>query len=109
MAAWLGSIGTENFGEKKYPRPAAVIMQYTGLAEVYGNEPPTYNCVGTGDSIASWRTMDAWIKKIRANGTPAQIEIFDGLRHGFALGEGTVAQGWIDNAINFWKQNIGGI
>ena len=45
MAAWLGSLGTEYFGEQSYPRPAAVIMQYTGLSEVYGNEPPTYNCV----------------------------------------------------------------
>lgn len=62
----LGSFGTENFGEKKYPRPAAVIMQYTGLAEVYGNEPPTYNCVGTNDAIASWRTMNSRIKKFVA-------------------------------------------
>ncbi|MBR0094279.1 MAG: alpha/beta hydrolase, partial [Synergistaceae bacterium] len=38
MAAWLGSYGTETFGEKRYPRPAAVIMQYTGLSEVTGNE-----------------------------------------------------------------------
>ena len=29
MAAWLGSIGTENFGEKKYPRPAAVTARRT--------------------------------------------------------------------------------
>ena len=52
MAAWLGTLGTEYFGEKKYPRPVAVIMQYTGLSEVFGNEPPTYNCVGTNDGIA---------------------------------------------------------
>ena len=109
MAAWLGSFGTEYFGEKKYPRPAAVIMQYTGLAEVYGNEPPTYNCVGTRDSIAPWRTMDARIKRIRANGTPAEIEIFDGLSHGFGLGEGTVAYGWLDRAINFWQQHGDGL
>ena len=104
MAAWLGSYGTENFGEKKYPRPAAVIMQYTGLSEVFGNEPPTYNCVGTSDGIANWRTMQRRIEKIRANGTNAEIEIFEGLPHGFGLGEGTVAEGWIDNAINFWQR-----
>lgn len=109
MAAWLGSFGTERFGEKKYPRPAAVIMQYTGLAEVYGNEPPTYNCVGTRDSIASWRTMESRINRIRSNGTPAQIDIFDGLRHGFGLGEGTVAYGWLDRAINFWQQHGDGL
>ncbi len=105
MAAWLGSFGTEHFGEKKYPRPAAVVMQYTGLSEVCGNEPPTYNCVGTSDGIASWRTMERRIKKIRANGTNAEIEIFNGLPHGFGLGEGTVAQGWIDRAVTFWQKN----
>ena len=104
MAAWLGSFGTEYFGEKKYPRPAAVIMQYTGLSEVYGNEPPTYNCVGTNDGIANWRTMESRIKKIRANGTDAQIEIFNGLSHGFGLGEKTVAEGWLDNAVKFWER-----
>lgn len=105
MAAWLGSFGTEYFGEKKYPRPAAVIMQYTGLSEVYGNEPPTYNCVGTHDGIASWRTMKRRVEKIRSKGTAAEIEIFEGLGHGFGLGEGTVAEGWIDNAIKFWNKN----
>ncbi len=106
MAAWLGSFGTEYFGEKKYPRPSAVIMQYTGLSEVYGNEPPTYNCVGTNDGIASWRTMQRRIEGIRANGTSAQIEIFNGLPHGFGLGQGTVADGWIDNAIKFWENQM---
>ena len=41
MAAWLGAYGTSAFGEKQYPKPAAVIMQYTGLSEVTGDEPPT--------------------------------------------------------------------
>lgn len=104
MAAWLGSFGTESYGEEAYPRPAAVIMQYTGLSQVYGNEPPTYNCVGTNDGIASWRTMQSRIESIKANGTDAQIEVFQGLRHGFGLGTGTVAEGWLDNAVAFWER-----
>lgn len=106
MAAWLGNYGTESFGEKKYPRPSAVIMQYTGLSEITGNEPPTYNCVGTSDGIASYRTMENRINKIKQNGTDAEIEIFDGLPHGFGLGEGTKAEGWINNAIKFWERNM---
>lgn len=106
MAAWLGSYGTEGFGEQAYPRPAAVIMQYTGLSEVYGNEPPTYNCVGTSDGIASWRTMERRIKAIRARGTDAVIEVFPGLPHGFGLGVGTVAEGWLDNAAAFWGRQL---
>ncbi|MBQ6773164.1 MAG: alpha/beta hydrolase [Synergistaceae bacterium] len=104
MAAWLGTYGTEAFGEKKYPRPSAVIMQYTGLSEVTGSEPATYNCVGTNDGIADYRTMQARINKIKANGTDSEIEIFPGLSHGFGLGEGTIAEGWLDNAVNFWER-----
>ena len=106
MAAWLGTYGTEFFGEEAYPRPAAVIMQYTGLSEVTGEEPPTYCCVGTHDGIASYRTMEERVRRIRANGTDAEIEVFQGLPHGFGLGEGTVADGWIDRAVSFWERQM---
>ena len=106
MAAWLGSYSTSDFGEKEYPRPAAVIMQYTGLSEVYGNEPATYNCVGTNDGIANYRTMERRIEAIKANGTDTMIEVFPGLPHGFGLGTGTVAEGWIKNAVAFWKKQM---
>lgn len=78
-------------------------MQYTGLSEVTGNEPATYACVGTNDGIANYRTMQRRIDAIRANGTEAMIEVFSGLSHGFGLSEGTVAEGWLDRAVNFWE------
>ena len=106
MAAWLGSYGTESFGEARYPRPAAVIVNYTGLSEVTGSEPPTYSAVGSSDGIASYRTMQSRINAIKANGTDAVIEVFSGLPHGFGLGTGTVAEGWINNAVAFWERNM---
>lgn len=106
MAAWLGSYGTAAFGEADYPRPGAVIMQYTGLSETTGREPPTYACVGTSDGIAYYGTMEERIRRIQAQGTNAEIEIFDGLPHGFGLGEGTVAEGWLNNAVRFWEENM---
>ncbi len=106
MAAWLGSYGTQSFGEQEYPRPAAVIMQYTGLSEVTGNEPPTYNCVGTRDGIASYRIMEDRISRIKEQGTDAEIQVFEGLHHGFGLGEGTTAEGWINRAIAFWERQM---
>ena len=104
MAAWLGSYGTENFGEKFYPRPAAVIVNYTGLSEVSGIEPPTYSAVGTSDWIADYQTMERRIARIKSNGTDAEIEIFSGLPHGFGLGTGTIAEGWINRAVAFWER-----
>jgi len=106
MAAWLGSYKTSDFGEKEYPRPAAVIMQYTGLSEIYGNEPATYNCVGTSDGIASYHTMERRIATLKANGVDTMIEVFPGLPHGFGLGTGTVAEGWLNNAVAFWEKQM---
>ena len=106
MAAWLGAYGTSAFGEKQYPKPAAVIMQYTGLSEVTGDGPPTYACVGTSDGIASYRSMERYISRIKNNGTNAKIEVFDGLSHGFGLGQNTVADGWLDRAVMFWEDNM---
>ena len=103
MAAWLGSYGTEAFGEESYPRPAAVIMQYTGLSEITGREPPTYACVGTSDGIAPYRSVQSYVNRIKANGTDSMIEIFPGLPHGFGLGENTAAEGWLNNAVKFWE------
>ena len=81
-------------------------MQYTGLGEVFGNEPPTYNCVGTADWIASYQTMERRIKRIRRSGTDAMIEVFPGLGHGFGLGTHTKAEGWIDRAVTFWENQM---
>ena len=106
MAAWLGTYGTEYFGEDVYSRPTAVIVNYTGLSEVTGFEPPTYSAVGTSDGIAYYRTMERRINAIKANGTDAEIEIFNGLSHGFGLGTGTAAEGWIDRAVKFWERNM---
>ncbi len=59
--------------------------------------------VGSTDGIASFTTMERRIQRIRAaNGTDAEIGIFPGLPLGFGLGEGTVAEGWIDRAVAFW-------
>lgn len=106
MAAWLGAYGTSAFGEKQYPKPAAVIIHYTGFSEVTGDEPPTYACVGTSDGIASYRSVERYISRIKNNGTNAKIEVFDGLSHGFGLGQNTVADGWLDRAVMFWEDNM---
>ena len=107
MTAWISTYGTGQFGEKPYPKPCSVIMQYTGLSEVTGAEVPTYSCVGTNDWIADYCVMENRISKLNALGINSEIEVFDGLSHGFGLGEGTIAEGWIDNAIRFWKSNMG--
>lgn len=105
IVEWIGAYGTEQFGAGDYPKPAAVIMQYIGISgyPLSGDEVPTYACVGTADMVLSYMETVDKINKIKENGTVAEVEVFDGLPHGFGLGEGTAAEGWVDNAVEFWE------
>ena len=107
MAAYLGSLGPAAFGGDSLPRPGTVVMQYTGHSEINPNgEPPTYACVGNEDGIASWHTMERRIQAISAMGVDTEFHHYPGLDHGFGLGTGTAAEGWIDDAILFWQKQI---
>lgn len=106
MANAVGTNGTAAYGEPSWPKPAVVVTQYTGLSSVTGNEPPTYANVGTSDWIADDGVMRRRINRIKANGTDAEIEVFKGLHHGFGLGEGTAAEGWVDHAVAFWQRHM---
>lgn len=105
MAAYLGSYGTEGFGEEPTPKASAVIMQYTGHRQYSRQDPPTYACVGDRDGIADWRTMKKRLECLSALGTDTEFHLYHGLRHGFGLGVGTAAEGWIDDAVRFWERN----
>ena len=105
MAAWLGSYGAASFGGDDIPQACTVVMQYTGLSDYSRNDPPTYVCVGDSDGIASWRTMKARLDGMTSLGIPTDFHVYPGLGHGFGLGIGTAAEGWIDDAIKFWENN----
>lgn len=106
MAAWLGSYGPAAFGGARLPRPAAVVMQYTGHSHLTRDDPPTYACVGENDGIASWRAMERRIEALRACGVETEFHRYAGLSHGFGLGTGTIAEGWINDAAAFWQKQI---
>lgn len=106
MAAWVGSYGTAFFGADDLPQPAAVIMQYTGLSEYSEDDPATFVAVGENDGIANWRVMKARLDGMSALGIDTEFHSYPGLGHGFGLGTGTVAEGWIDEAIAFWQRQV---
>ena len=86
------------------PQASAVVMQYTGYSTVSADDAPTYACVGTSDGIASWRTMQMRLQRLEALGISTEFHSYAGLPHGFGLGTGTVADGWINDAVRFWQQ-----
>lgn len=104
MAAWVGSYGTTAFGGDELPQPSAVIMQYTGHSEYSESDPPTFSCVGESDGIANWRIMQRRLEALSALGIDTEFHSYPGLRHGFGIGTGTVAEGWLDQAVSFWER-----
>lgn len=106
MTAYLSSYGTEAFGEKSYPKPGTAIIQYTGHSEYTKNDPPTYMCVGENDGIASWRTMESRAEAMRSAGIDTEFHRYPGLGHGFGIGTGTSAEGWLDDAVTFWEKQM---
>lgn len=106
MAAYLGTCGAAAFGGDDIPKPGTVVMQYTGHSEYSENDPPTYACVGTSDGIADWRRMQARLDAMDKLGIPTEFHAYEGLRHGFGLGTGTAAEGWLEDAVRFWKMQM---
>lgn len=106
MAAWLGSYGTAYFGEKELPSAGTVVMQYTGHSDYTENDPPTYACVGENDGIANWQIMKQRLDCLNALGIDTEFHHYFGLRHGFGIGTGTIAEGWINDAVAFWEKQM---
>ncbi|KAH0790939.1 alpha/beta hydrolase [Histomonas meleagridis] len=105
MAAYLGTYGPSGFGGDDLPRPSTVVMGYTGHSEYSRNDPPTYVAVGAHDGIANPRVMERRVEKLKSMGIPAEFHMFPSLGHGFGLGIGTTAEGWVDDAIRFWEEH----
>lgn len=107
MAATLASYGPLAYGGEDLPKPVSSIIQYTGHSDYnHEEEVPTFACAGSNDGIANYRTMETRINCIKNMGVDTEFHVYEGLGHGFGLGIGTVAEGWIKLAMDFWMDHI---
>ena len=95
--------GHVSFEGTNIPRPSMVVIAYTGnfCAQNY---PPTFAIVSEDDMCHS--TMDQNVEKTRNAGIDVEYHKYKKAGHGFGLGIGTEAEGWIKNAIRFWERYI---
>jgi acetyl esterase/lipase len=106
MAASIGSHGVAAFGGDNLPKPATVVMAYTGHSDMSAAEPPTFVVVGERDGIAPPSAMERRVAALRSTGTEVEYHRYENLGHGFGPGTGTSAEGWIADAIRFWGKFI---
>lgn len=105
MAASIGSHGIAPYGGPDLPKPSAVIMAYTAHSDHAAREPPTFALVGDQDGIAPPAAMRQRVAALRRLGTEVDYREYPGVGHGFGLGIGTSAEGWISAAIRFWTRH----
>lgn len=129
-ATWsTKGVGYEHYGKEK---PAVVLLSYAAThifdgsrsnlvgdnpseelrrslsadENVDADYPPTYQWVFDEDNLgvaAHTALMDA---ALAAAGVEHSTNIYPGTAHGVGLAEGTSAEGWIDDAISFWRAQM---
>jgi acetyl esterase/lipase len=108
MAASIGSHGAASFGGRAVARPSTVVMAYTAHSDYASGEPATFVVVGEEDGIAPPASMERRVEALRRAGTRVEYRKYPHLGHGFGLGAGTSAEGWILEAIRFWGASMDG-
>jgi acetyl esterase/lipase len=106
MAAAIGSYGTARFGGSDLPKPSAIVIAYTGHSDWSSSDPPTFVVVGERDGIAPPATMERRVAALRRAGIDVEYHKYPGVGHGFGLGAGTSAEGWVADAVRFWAKHI---
>lgn len=115
---WGGSAGAHTvsdvvYGEAGFSQaerlwPAATVIAYTYFSDdirFRASDPAAFFIVGKRDWIVPWRRVERRVRAMRSVGCTVEDHIMGNLEHGFGVGRGTVAEGWVDWAVDFWEHN----
>ena len=50
--------------------------------------------------------MEQRLAQLSALGIDTEFHAYPGLGHGFGLGTGTAAEGWLEDAVAFWEKQM---
>ena len=106
MAATIGSHGTARYGGANLPRPSTVVLLYAGHSDLASTEPAPFVAVGDTDGIAPPAAMERRVAALRKQGTEVDYRKYRDVGHGFGLGVGTSAEGWVADAVRFRAKQI---
>jgi acetyl esterase/lipase len=104
MNAWTSDspLGAKAHG---FDLPAVVVAAYTPPDQTVATAslPPYFIVQGAADTTVSVPAVDKFVGQLKAAGVTVQYTKYPAVGHGFGLGTGTSAAGWIDHAIAFWQ------
>ena len=86
------------------PGPTAIMAAYPPdyFWTPQTDYPPLYVIAAANDTLVPIAGTDRMVAGLQANGVVVQYQRLDTAGHGFGIGTGTEAEGWVDDAIAFW-------
>jgi acetyl esterase/lipase len=108
-ARMVGNIaisGVAGYGGGKLPKPSIVVIAYTGQSSFSKDFPPTFITVSANDGIANVAVVDKRVENLRNAGVEVEYRRYRTAGHGFGLGTGTDAEGWLGHAMRFWEKHL---
>ena len=108
-ARMVGNIalnGVSAYGGGDLPKPATSVIAYTGQSSYASDFSPTFITVAANDWIANISTVEKRVENLRNAGVEVEYRRYQSAGHGFGLGTGTDADGWVDLAVQFWQRHI---
>jgi len=106
MVGKIALKGTAGFGGDDLPKPGIVVIAYTGHTSFSENYPPAFITVSEDDGIVNVSVVDKRVENMKKAGIEVEYRKYKNAGHGFGLGVGTDAEGWIEYAIQFWENHI---
>jgi acetyl esterase/lipase len=106
MAGNIALNGVSAYGGGSLPKPATVVIAYTGQSSWSEDFSPSFITVAANDGIANVNTVEKRVENLRNAGVDVEYRRYQSAGHGFGLGTGTDAEGWLDLAVQFWKRHI---
>jgi acetyl esterase/lipase len=108
-ARMVGNIalsGVAAYGGGNLPKPAVAVIAYTGQSSFSEDFPPTFITVSANDGIANVAVVDKRVENLRNAGVEVEYRRYKTAGHGFGLGIGTDAEGWLGHAVRFWEKHL---
>ena len=108
-ARMVGNIAVnrvDQYPRDKIAKPAAIVIAYTGQSSYSDRFPPTFITTSANDRIANIETVEKRVANLRNAGVEVDYRRYENAGHGFGLGIGSDAEGWIEYAIQFWKNHL---
>jgi acetyl esterase/lipase len=108
-ARMVGNIalsGVADYGGGDLPKPSVVVIAYTGQSSFSKDFPPTFITVSADDGIANAAVVDRRVENLRNAGVEVDYRRYRTAGHGFGLGTGTDAEGWLGHAVRFWEKHL---